>query len=74
MAQSKAKTTVTRKQVPVTQFLGAGTNLEETTVESVLKITLVNFAIAVRLKITRLIQNAKVCSYYLFLVPSRFQI
>ena len=73
MAQLKASTTVTRKQVPVTQFQGAGTNIEETTVEPVLKNMPVNFAIAVKLG-TLVIQTAKVCSYYSFLVPSKFQI
>ena len=74
MAQLKASTTVTRKQVPVTQFQGAGTNIEETTVEPVLKNMPVNFAIAVKLGTLVLIQTAKVCSYYSFLVPSKFQI
>ena len=51
MAQLTVPTTVTRKQVPVTQFQGAGTNLEETTVEPVLKNMPVNSAIAVRMNI-----------------------
>ena len=73
MAQLKASTTVTRKQVPVTQFQGAGTNLEETTVEPVLKYMPVDNVMNVKLG-TLVIQTAKVCSYYAFLVPSRFQI
>ena len=73
MAQLKASTTVTRKQVPVTQFQGVRSNMEEATVEAVLKNMQVDFAIAVKLG-TLVIQTAKVCSYYLFLVPSRFQI
>ena len=51
VAQLKASTTVTRKQVPVTQFQGVRTNLEETTVEPVLKNMPVNSAIAVRMNI-----------------------
>ena len=61
MAQLKAQTTVTRKQVPVTQFQGAGTNLEETTVEPVLKNMPVDNVTNVKLG-TLVIQTAKVCS------------
>ena len=109
------------KQAPVTQSQGVGTNMEEKTVEPVLKDMTIKSAIAVRTNImvilivitvnasqatlwmllmfaikkmapahaqrvtlvnnvmivklgTLVIQTAKVCSYYLFLVPSRFQI
>ena len=61
VAQLKASTTVTRKQVPVTQFQGAGTNLEETTVEPVLKTMPVDNVMNVKLG-TLVIQTAKVCS------------
>ena len=121
MARFKAKTTVTRKQVPVTQIQGVGTNLKETTVEPVLKNMPAKSVIAVRMNIlvipiaiivnasqatlemllmfvkkkmgpahvqrvtlvdnvrivklgTLVIQTAKVCSHFLFLVPSRFHI
>ena len=105
----------------MTQSQGVGTNMEENTVETVLKDMTIKSAIAVRTNImvilivitvnasqatlwmllmfaikkmapahaqrvtlvktvmivklgTLIIQTAKVCSYYLFLVPSRFQI
>jgi len=59
MAQLKASTTVTRKQVPVTQFQGVRSNMEEATVEAVLKNMPVNFAIAVKLGTLVVIQTAK---------------
>ena len=61
MAQLKVPTPVTRQQVPVTQFQGAGTNLEETTVEPVLKTMPVDNVMNVKLG-TLVIQTAKVCS------------
>ena len=73
MVQFKASTPATRKQVPVTQIQGVRTNIWEITVESVLKNMMDKTAIAVRMD-TMVILIAKVCSYYLVLVPSRFQI
>ena len=51
MVQFKASTPATRKQVPVTQIQGVGTNMEETTVEPVLKNMPVKSAIAVMMDI-----------------------
>ena len=61
MAQLTVPKTVTRKQVPATQIQGAGTNLEETTVEPVLKTMPVDNVMNVNLG-TLVIQPAKVCS------------
>ena len=61
MAQLTVPTTVIRKQVPVTKFQGAGTNLEETTVEPVLKYMPVDNVMNVKMG-TLVIQTAKVCS------------
>ena len=61
MAQLTVPTPVTRKQVPATQIQGARNNMP------------VDYVMNVKLG-TLVIQTAKVCIYYLFLVPVRFQI
>ena len=50
MARFKAKTTVTRKQAPVTEFRGVRPNMEENTVDPVIKL----------LNITATFRNANV--------------
>ena len=46
MARLKAKTTVTRKQAPVTEFRGVRPNMEEATVDSAILAIMAPFQVA----------------------------